>query len=90
MEDNMDISNIFQKTTLGLQEVTNRTRKLPHKLRTMLILIDGSRPEDILKEEARIIGAPEDFIEQLLTADLIAKRGYSVDIDTDALFAPGH
>ena len=86
----MDISNIFQKTALGLQEVTNRTRKLPHKLRTMLILIDGSRPEDILKEEARMIGAPDDFIEQLLTADLIVERGYSVDIDTDFLFAPGH
>ena len=37
----MSAGDIYGKTVLGVQEVSNRKIKLAHRLRTMLILVDG-------------------------------------------------
>jgi len=83
----MDANHIFQKTSLGLQEVNSRTLKLAPKLRTMLILVDGSAPAQLLKEKAQLIGAPEDFVEQLLKAGLIVSNTAGAYFATDAALA---
>lgn len=73
----MSAGDIYGKTALGTQEVSNRKMKLPPRLRTMLILIDGHQPALILREEAGKLGAPEDFLEQLVALNLIEKVGSS-------------
>lgn len=63
---------VYAKTAAGLEEVKSRKLKLAPKLRTMLILIDGSKPLLILREEAAALGVPADFIEQLEGLGLVA------------------
>jgi len=74
----MDANIIFQKTALGLHEVGARAMKLAPKVRTMLILIDGHLPASTLKEKAALIGAPDDFLEQLVKVGLIADVGLTL------------
>lgn len=71
----MSAAYIYGKTALGVREVTERKIKLPPRLRTMLILVDGHQPALILEEEAKTIGAPPDFFDQLLSMQLIEKIG---------------
>jgi hypothetical protein len=71
----MAAGDIYRKTQGGMGEITHRTLKLNPRVRTMLILIDGAQPEFLLKEEAAKVGAPLDFIEQLLRLELIEKAG---------------
>ena len=71
----MSVADIYGKTALGVQEVSARKLKLQPRLRTMLILIDGKQPLLILRDEAEKVGAPKDFLEQLITIELIAKVG---------------
>lgn len=62
---------IYAKTPAGAEEVKNRKLKLPPKLRTMLILIDGTKPMLLLREEAETLGVPADFLEQLEAQGLV-------------------
>lgn len=81
----MSAKTVFLKTDLGLNEVTSREHKLPAKLRTMLILIDGQHDEAQLIHDAQSIGAPADFLERLMAMDLIMKRTISTDAANDAI-----
>ncbi len=71
----MAAGDIYGKTAAGAAEVTNRKLKLVPRLRTMLILVDGVQPEFLLREEAGKVGAPADFLDQLLGLGLIEKSG---------------
>ena len=71
----MAAGDIHRKTDKGAAEVAHRKMKVSPRLRTMLILIDGTRPELLLKEEAAKVGAPADFLDQLLALGLIEKAG---------------
>ena len=71
----MSAAALYGKTSSGLQEMSNRKLKLLPRLRTMLILVDGHQPVFVLKEEAEKLGAPADFLEQLLRMQLIEKIG---------------
>lgn len=66
---------IFIKTRAGMEEVRSRKLKLPPKLRTVLILIDGTKPMLVLREEAGVLGAPPDFIETLMQQGLVEQVG---------------
>lgn len=70
----MDSNSYFQKSFLGIQEINSRSRRLPPKLRSILILIDGHRSEQMLREKAQQIGAPENFLEELVRARFIVER----------------
>ena len=69
----MSAGDIYGKTALGMQEVSNRKMKLAPRLRTMLILVDGHQPALILRDEAAKLAAPDDFLDQLLDMGLIEK-----------------
>src|SRR5690349_2257962 len=84
----MAAGNIYGKTPLGLSEVSNRKMKLPPRLRTMLILIDGAQPEFLIREEAEKVGAPADFLDTLLAKGLIEKTGQAVPVADAAQAAP--
>ena len=81
----MSAAYVYGKTDLGVREVTERKIKLPPRLRTMLILVDGHQPALILEEEAKTIGAPPDFFEKLLDMQLIKKIG---TVTSQVLTAP--
>lgn len=66
---------VYGKTPAGNAEVTNRKIKLPPKLRTMLILIDGTKPALLLREEAEALGVGADFLEQLEKLNLVTRVG---------------
>ena len=84
----MGAGDIYTKTSLGVQEVSSRKMKLSPRLRTMLILIDGHQPALVLKEEAQKVGAPEDFLEQLLALELVVKTGSTAALDQVEAAAP--
>lgn len=65
------MSVIYRKTERGAQELGARKVKLAPRVRTMLILVDGITPEEMLKREAQQVGAPADFLEQLVGLGLI-------------------
>jgi len=71
----MAAGTIYRKTERGGAEVGERKLKLNPRVRTMLILVDGELDESALVERASQIGAPEDFLQQLLAAGLIEARG---------------
>ena len=66
---------IYAKTPAGAEEVKSRKIKLAPKVRTMLILIDGTKPVLVLREEAEALGVPPDFIEQLEKLGLVKPVG---------------
>jgi hypothetical protein len=67
----MDESTKYVKTAKGIDEVERRSRTLPMKLRTMLILIDGSKTVRELVRAAAAISAPADFIQVLESGGFI-------------------
>ena len=73
----MAAGDIYRKTALGTAEIAARKMKLIPRVRTMLILIDGAQPELILREEGAKVGAPPEFLEELLKLGLIEKAGRS-------------
>jgi hypothetical protein len=71
----MSAGDIYRKTARGTQEIAQRKLKLNPRVRTMLILIDGLQPELLVKEEAVKVGAPADFLDELLRQGLIERAG---------------
>lgn len=67
----MNDSETFVKTALGLDEVRNRALKLPQRLRTMLIMVDGTRTVAQLRQAQLTLGAPDDFLQNLLALGLV-------------------
>jgi len=76
----MAADDVYRKTELGLAEVKERKIRLSPRLRTMLILVDGEQTESQLAEEAAGIGAPGDFLDQLMEAGLIERVGHLKDL----------
>ena len=66
---------IYAKSRAGQEEVKNRKMKLPPKLRTMLILIDGTKPAFLLREEAATLGVAADFLDHLEQLGLVERVG---------------
>jgi len=69
----MAAGDIYRKTALGLAEIQERKLRLSPRLRTMLILVDGVQTEEMLQEGAAGVGAPADFIAQLVAQGLIER-----------------
>lgn len=66
---------VLIKSQTGAEEVRSRKLKLAPKLRTMLILTDGTKPALILREEAAALGAPADCLETLESQGLVERVG---------------
>ena len=68
----MDSTDIAVKTAAGAEELKSRARKLAPRLRTMLIMIDGSLQVDQLQQAAARLSVQPDFLDSLLQQGLIA------------------
>jgi hypothetical protein len=71
----MSDQDLYGKTAAGFEEVRARGLKLPQRLRTMLIMVDGTRTVAQLRDAAQTLTAPPDFLETLLGLGLIALEG---------------
>lgn len=65
-------AEILVKTPAGTDEVKARSRKLPPRMRTMLIMADGQMSAGQLRKAAVALGAPQDCLEFLIQHGLIA------------------
>jgi hypothetical protein len=68
----MDSTDIVTKTAAGVEELRSRSGKLPPRLRTMLIIIDGSMNAGQLQLAAAKLDVPGDFVEALVRQGLVA------------------
>jgi hypothetical protein len=71
----MNDQDLYGKTPAGFEEVRGRALKLPQRLRTMLIMVDGSRTVTQLREAAQTLDAPADFLDLLQGMGLIVLEG---------------
>lgn len=71
----MDPKAIYRKTGKGEEEIRTRSAKLPPKLRTMLILVDGVKPYAELLRVAQQLGAGDNFAKTLADVGLIEAAG---------------
>ena len=71
----MDATAVYYKTPKGEEEIKTRAAKLPQKLRTMLIMIDGTKTAGDLGEIAKRLSISEDFIAALEGQGLVARAG---------------
>ncbi|MBI3148820.1 MAG: hypothetical protein HYZ17_09960 [Betaproteobacteria bacterium] len=70
----MALDDIYVKTDKGSEEVSHRRQNLNHRLRTMLIMVDGVRPAHELIDAARRLGLDAGFFEELLRDGYISLR----------------
>jgi hypothetical protein len=84
----MAAGDVYRKTQGGVAEITHRRLKLNARVRTMLILIDGVQPEFLLREEGAKVGAPPDFLDQLLKLELVETAGKAAVPQAGTLAAP--
>ncbi len=70
----MDQSLIYEKTAAGAEEVKARSRRLQPRLRTMLIMVDGTMNAAQLQAAATTLGAPENFLAVLVEQGLVQAR----------------
>ena len=63
------MSLIYAKTAQGQHEIETRERRLPPRLRSALILVDGKRNED---ELAKLIQNADETLRALLDLEMIA------------------
>ena len=73
----MTNNQVYVKTVAGANEVKLRSRALPPRLRTMLIMVDGTRTAAQLHAAATMLGAPVDFLHMLLHRGLVAARPFA-------------
>jgi hypothetical protein len=65
---------IYVKTELGSEELRSRARRLPSRVRTMLIMVDGVQTLAQLNAAAAQLGAPDACMSFLLEQGLIAAK----------------
>jgi hypothetical protein len=71
----MNDQDLYGKTAAGFEELRGRALKLPQRLRTMLIMVDGTRTVAQLRDAAQTLSAPADFLELLAGMGLVAQEG---------------
>ena len=71
----MNDQDLYGKTAAGFEEVRGRALKLPQRLRTMLIMVDGTRTVAQLREAAKTLSSPADFLDLLIGMGLVAQEG---------------
>lgn len=69
----MDV--VFQKTDKGREEIAKRTYRLPARVRSMLILVDGRRSAAQLLDQGRHFGDAEQFLRDLVEGGFVEPAG---------------
>jgi hypothetical protein len=67
-------NQVYIKTSLGSAELQSRARRLPSRVRTMLIMVDGVQTLGQLQAAAQVLGAPEACMAFLIEQGLIEAK----------------
>jgi hypothetical protein len=67
-------NQVYIKTALGSQELQSRARRLPSRVRTLLILVDGVQTLGQLQAAAAQLSAPEASLQLLIEQGLIEAK----------------
>jgi hypothetical protein len=70
----MDPGEIYAKTEEGLRELKERERNLPITLRSLLIMVNGTRTVSEILQRARALRLDKTALAELENAGLITKR----------------
>lgn len=70
----MNPQDVYAKTEKGVEEIRTRQHRLPQKLRSLLIMIDGAKPAAILIRQAASLGDVPGFLAELAQQGFIAPR----------------
>ncbi len=73
----MNPDDVVDKTEAGLHEVKTKARRLPPRLRSLLIMVDGRQTVGQLRHAGLQLGAPDDFLQQLQQQGLVSLRAVS-------------
>ena len=65
------IHTIFDKTAKGRDEIATRKHRLPSRLRTLLLLVDGKQDAASLLQKVRGLGMKEENLAELLEQGFI-------------------
>ena len=65
----------FAKTEKGREEIRDRKYALQPRLRTLLVMIDGSKTADELVQAARRLGGGQEILQELLKEGFIDEAG---------------
>lgn len=65
---------IYEKTEKGREEIATRKYRLPLKLRTLLVMIDGEKTSGKLLQEMAPFGLNDDSLNELITQGYIRKK----------------
>ena len=68
----MDNDWILAKTLAGAEEIATRSRRVPTRLRTVLIIVDGRRSVQHLSESAAALGNIREALAELRALGLVA------------------
>lgn len=69
----MSTPNVPMKTPEALAELSSRQRKLSQRHRTVLLLVDGRRPEEEVRQLAVAAGSPDTCFDELLDLGMISR-----------------
>ena len=84
----MNPGEIYAKTDEGVRELKERKLNLPIALRSLLIMIDGSRTVGEVLERARALRVDASTFSALERAGLIAKRFSAPSVEDEKAPAP--
>ena len=70
---------VYVKTDAGKHELSQRG-KVPQRLRTLLVMIDGQRPAGVFVDSMKGLGVTEESFAELEKLGLIAPAGKAVII----------
>ncbi|MBC7453537.1 MAG: hypothetical protein H7335_07490 [Massilia sp.] len=68
-------SRIYDKTDKGREEIATRKYRVPPKLRTLLVMLDGRRALEPLLQDFAVLGLGEEQVDALLREDFIRLVG---------------
>lgn len=66
------LKHIYDKTDKGREEIATRKYHVPAKLRSLLVMIDGHRPLEVLMKNFGALGLSPDNVSELLKDDYIS------------------
>ena len=69
----MDRQDIYSKTSKGLEEIKSRKYNLPQALRSLLIMVDGTKPIGAFLDQATALGDVNAMLLGLEQQGFIAK-----------------
>lgn len=66
------LKHIYDKTDKGREEIATRKYHVPARLRSLLVMIDGHRPLEVLMNSFGPLGLTPDHVTELLNDDFVA------------------